>query len=61
MKSKKFDRYTLEFVQNEIVKLEILNWNQYKNETEYSMGENMGDRNCARILSDILNNKELYE
>jgi hypothetical protein len=43
------------------VKLEILNWNQYKNETEYSMGENMGYRNCARILSDILNNKELYE
>ena len=52
-----FDRVTVEYIHNEITQLEINNWNIYHTETDYARGKNMAYRECARILTTILNNK----
>lgn len=52
-----FDKYTVEYIHDEITQLEINNWDLYHNETDYAKGKNMAYRECARILTTILNNK----
>jgi hypothetical protein len=53
-----FDKDTVEYVHNEITRLEINNWDIYHNETEYAKGKNMAYRECARILTTKLNNRQ---
>ena len=52
-----FDKDTVEYIHTEIMKLEINNWNLFHDETDYAKGKNMAYRECARILTTILNNK----
>jgi hypothetical protein len=54
-----FDKDTVEYIHKEITRLEINNLNLYHGETDFTKGKNMAYRECARILTTILNNKLL--
>ena len=61
MKAQKYDRDTLEYIHNEITKLEIANWNKFHNETDFAKGMDIGIRDCARIITSILNDEWLIK
>jgi hypothetical protein len=53
------DKATAEYIFNEITKLGIDHWKLFEDKADYDKGKNMAYRECASILTTILNNKLL--
>lgn len=51
---KKLDKFTLEYVGQKISELEVKNFNEYQNKIEYAIGRDDAYRNCARIISSLI-------
>ena len=49
------DKDTLNYIHDEITKLEIDHWNKYRNCNEYARAKDMAYREVVRILTNVLN------
>lgn len=49
------DRDTLNYIHDEVTKLEMENWNRYAHRNGNSKGKNLAYREVIRIISNILN------
>jgi hypothetical protein len=49
------DKDTLDYIHQEVTKLEIDNWDKYHHESEYSRGKNIAYREIVRSISNVLN------
>jgi hypothetical protein len=58
---KKFDKFTLDYIFKEISRMEMKNYERWENKDDFAKGKNYAYRECIRLLTSILNNKNLYQ
>jgi hypothetical protein len=49
------DRDTLNYIHEEVTKLEMENWSKYRCRDEFSKGKDLAYREVVRVLSNVLN------
>lgn len=58
---KKLDKFTLEYIGQRISDLEVKNFNEYQNKIEYARGRDDAYRNCARIISSLVEDTKILK
>ena len=56
---KKLDIFTAKYIGNKITELEVKNFEEYQNNFEWARVKDYTYRECARIISDIIDHKKL--